>query len=140
MGQDLCGNRRISKSLDSIKEVLPNERNYPRNLQFTGPGSELEKRWVTEGKTFLKFKDSRQVSCPRYGVLTDKYQASVVVDHIHSIQDANIRVHEARRIERDTVKHKILGKIFLVGKEKFNARQKKQVEMHCKKYPSLKEF
>lgn len=45
-------------------------------------------------------------------------QASVVVDHFHLIQDANLRVDEARRIEPDAVKQERSRKIFLVGKEK----------------------
>jgi transposase len=67
-------------------------------------------------------------------------QASVVVDHFHLIQDANVRMDEARRIEQDAVKQEIPRKIFLVGKEKLNPKQKKRVETYCQKYPSLKEF
>ena len=39
MRQDFCGSRVFSPSLDPIKEVLPHERDYLRNLQVTRPGS-----------------------------------------------------------------------------------------------------
>lgn len=45
MWQDFCGSCMVSTSLDAIKEVLPHERDYLRNLQFTS-----YKAWIGAGE------------------------------------------------------------------------------------------
>ncbi len=67
-------------------------------------------------------------------------QAKVVVDHFHVIHDADRKVDEAYKIEQDVWKVEIPHKIFLIGKERLNQRQRQRVELYCQKYFSLKEF
>jgi len=64
----------------------------------------------------------------------------VVTDHFHLIQDANRRVDEARKIEQDACRREIPKKIFLIGQEKLNLREKERLAKYYRLYPSLKEF
>jgi len=64
----------------------------------------------------------------------------VVVDHFHLIQDANRRVDETRKIEQDGCHRVIPKKIFLLGQEKLNPKDKDLLAKYCQLFPTLKEF
>jgi len=69
--------------------------------------------------------------------------ADIVADHFHVIQDANRRLDEARRLEREMQgRRRWLGKRwwFLMGRERLKADQKKLVDQLLERYPTLKEF
>ena len=67
-------------------------------------------------------------------------QAKMVVDKFHLIQDANMRIDEARRIEQEAVKKQIKRKIFLKNKEDLGKKEQELLKEYFKKYRSLKEF
>jgi len=70
-------------------------------------------------------------------------EVKVVVDHFHVIADSNRRMDEARKIEQDVLhrkKVKIPRKIFLIGAEKLNERQREKIAELLISYPSLKGF
>ena len=57
-------------------------------------------------------------------------KAKVVVDHFHVIADSNRRMDEARKIEQDVLRKKkieIPRKIFLIGCEKLNEKQRSKI-------------
>jgi len=67
----------------------------------------------------------------------------VIVDPFRVIADSNRRMDEARRIEQDVHGKKrvrIPKKIFLIGGEKLNERQRGKITELLIKYPSLKGF
>ena len=70
-------------------------------------------------------------------------KAKVVVDHFHVIADSNRRMDEARKIEQDVLrkkKIKIPRKIFLIGYEKLNEKQRSKIAKLLISYPSLRAF
>ena len=67
-------------------------------------------------------------------------KTKLVIDRFHSIQDANKRITEERRILQQVFKTKLPMRLFLKNKEDLTPKEKTRINQYFKSFPDLRSY